>query len=176
MSASFLYNPSLITEINSNTFSTPNHSLILRIPFSVRLLYFHQLKERIMRLIPIIFSIVILASCGGSKDVADSGDNNGSSTDNTTEVTNSDAEENAAPQENLAYGTIHITDSGCKVYIDTKDGDREVKMYPVNLEDKFKKDGLRIKFGWDQSRAPQPAGCDANMVVSVKDVTPYRGN
>lgn len=74
-------------------------------------------------------------------------------------------------------GTVHVPEEGCPFYIDAQMKDKKiVKMYPVNLDERFRKEGMRLKFDFKRSRAPQPEGCDAEMTVSVVDVTPLRGN
>ncbi len=75
-------------------------------------------------------------------------------------------------------GTVHVSDSDCMLFIDaqmSKEGSNTIKMYPVNLADKFKVEGMYIKFSYASSRAKQPDGCGDVKVVSVSDVTPLRG-
>jgi hypothetical protein len=71
-------------------------------------------------------------------------------------------------------GTVRTTENGCLTYIDAKTISGNVTMYPVNLDDRFKKEGIFIRFTYTPSRAMQPKDCDCNQVVSVHDVTRLR--
>ena len=69
----------------------------------------------------------------------------------------------------LKDGVIHISKE-CGVVITIKENGSELKLYPVNLSDEFKKEGLHISFSSLPSRAMQPAGCSVDRVVSVDKV------
>ena len=63
----------------------------------------------------------------------------------------------------------------CPFLIRTKTySGKNITMYPINLDDKFKKDGIPIRFTYSISRAMQPKNCNCNQVVSVSDVTILR--
>ena len=63
----------------------------------------------------------------------------------------------------------------CPFIIKTKTySGKNITMYPINLDDKFKKDGISIRFTYAVSRAMQPKNCNCNQVVSVSDVTILR--
>lgn len=105
-------------------------------------------------------SMFLLFACGNTKEVSEK---------------QTDSADNNTSTNYRIVGTVHLSD-GCPYYIDAVEKDnKKVKMYPINLEEHMKKEGMRIKFDYDRSRAPQPAGCDAEMVVVLKDVTPLRG-
>lgn len=111
-----------------------------------------------------ILSIAVLAACGTQKNAT-------SKSDDTTKTETTESSENYR-----IIGVVHTSETGCKLYIDGKLKDKTAKMYPVNLDEKYKKDGTRLKFAYQLSRAPLPEGCDAEMTVSVSDVTLMRGN
>jgi len=69
----------------------------------------------------------------------------------------------------IQKGMVYISKE-CGVIITITENDQELKLYPVNLEDQFKKDGLLITFNSYPSRAMQPAGCIVDRVVSVDKV------
>ena len=130
-----------------------------------------------MKLITIALSILIFASCGGKKEVA--------SSTSSAEATTASASTNAGtssswdgvhdPENLRIIGTVRVDDSACKLWIDAQpQKDKHMKLYPINLDEKFKKDGMMIKFTYAVSRAPQPGGCDAQLVIKVEDVTPLR--
>ncbi len=67
----------------------------------------------------------------------------------------------------LIEGTVHVSDEGCPLYIDVIEGDLFFKAYPVNLPTQFQREGLKIKFAYSVSRAPQPEGCTVDKTISV---------
>ena len=71
-------------------------------------------------------------------------------------------------------GIVHISETECPIYIETKLKDSTVNMYPMNLEEKYKRDGMKLKFDYALSRGAQPVNCDVDMVVSMSDVTLMR--
>ncbi|MEJ6777249.1 MAG: hypothetical protein QNK85_08010 [Crocinitomicaceae bacterium] len=71
-------------------------------------------------------------------------------------------------------GTVHIEEKGCLIYIDAKTDSGNITMYPVNLAEKFKREGFVIRFTYTLSRAMQPNYCKCSRVVSLRDVTPLR--
>ncbi len=71
----------------------------------------------------------------------------------------------------IVKGTVYISKEGCPVFITAKIDGVLVKMYPVNLEEQFKIDGLKIKFSFNLSRAMQPENCEVDKVVSLENVT-----
>jgi hypothetical protein len=71
-------------------------------------------------------------------------------------------------------GTVVAASDVCPVLIDAQVGDKMIKMYPINLEEKFQKAGMRLKFSYTPSRAQQPENCDLDMVVVLSEVTLMR--
>ncbi len=87
---------------------------------------------------------------------------------------NSESKNNFAP----FTGTIHLNESGCPYFIDVEQvlvsnwsSYLGKKLYPVQLEDKFKKNGLKLNFNLTVSRAPSPADCQIDYVVSLSNLS-----
>lgn len=71
-------------------------------------------------------------------------------------------------------GTVVAASESCPVLIDAQVGEKIVKMYPVNLDEKFQKAGMKLKFSYTLSRAQQPENCDVDAVVVLSDVAVMR--
>ena len=73
-------------------------------------------------------------------------------------------------QEGELIGTIQLGNSECPVVISTKENGSVKGFYPVNIDDSLKVDnvdGKKIIFTYTPSRAPQPAGCDVDMTITL---------
>ncbi len=73
-------------------------------------------------------------------------------------------------QDGELVGTIHLGNSECPVVISTKENGSAKGYYPVNIDDSLKvdnADGKKIIFTYVLSRAPQPAGCDVDMTITL---------
>lgn len=70
-------------------------------------------------------------------------------------------------------GTVR-NDSGCGYVIDVTQGDVMKSYYPVNLEDKYKKEGMRLKFAWSKSLNEMTGDCSYLIPIEISDVTPMR--
>ena len=77
--------------------------------------------------------------------------------------------EGTSSESTLKDGVVHISKE-CGVVITITESGSELKLYPVNLSDEFKKEGLHISFSSLPSRAMQPTGCSVDRVVSVENV------
>ncbi len=101
--------------------------------------------------------ILVLCSCGTFKN----------------QNPNSESSNNFAPFK----GTIHLNESGCPYYIEINKclvSNIEYlgkTIYPIQLDDKFKKKGLKLKFNLNLSRAPSPANCQIDYVVSLSNLS-----
>jgi hypothetical protein len=124
-----------------------------------------------MKTVFIIPFAAILFACGTEKEVAEV-----TVVEENTESAELQLE--GAEEETIEnyriIGTVHLAE-GCGAYIEAEVTPGEMKkLYPVNLEDQFKVESARIKFEYALSRAMLPEGCDAEMTVSVTDVTRIR--
>lgn len=123
-----------------------------------------------MKTLFLLSSLFLFFACGSQKEVATN------SVNETKEEVEEVVEETEEALNNnfRIVGTVHTTDKGCGVYIDAKMEDTSVKMYPVNLDEKYQVEGMFIRFTYALSRAMQPSECDCSKVVSLSDVTPLR--
>lgn len=68
-------------------------------------------------------------------------------------------------------GTIKVSNSGCSPIIEVQEAGDIVKMYPVNLDESLRINGVKIKFNYLPSRAQQPESCTFELkVVSIENV------
>jgi hypothetical protein len=79
----------------------------------------------------------------------------------------------------IVVGTVSLSDScGVSIEIIGLKGKASEKgellfpktLYPVNLEDKFKKEGQKLQFQYVYSRAMSPENCQVDAVVSLVNV------
>ncbi len=75
-------------------------------------------------------------------------------------------------------GTVRLDNNGCPFYIEISNCFVSnlsyyigKKIYPIELDDKFKKEGLRLNFNLNVSRAMSPADCQVDYVVSLDNVS-----
>ena len=89
---------------------------------------------------------------------------------NSTEIVN----ESLNDFKTDGFGIVKNSKDAC-IYIDASikiEGVVKNKtLYPVNLDEKFQKNGSKINFDFTLSRAMQPSGCDVDYVVSVSNVS-----
>lgn len=72
-------------------------------------------------------------------------------------------------------GTVRISDTGCKVYIDAQENDGSTfKLYPENLDVRFQKEGMFLKFYYDKTATKLPENCEADISATLREVTPLR--
>lgn len=107
-----------------------------------------------MRNFVILVLISFLGSCCAQKEV----------------LKDENIDTNPTTEESTISGKVYISSEGCPFYIIAIEEGKEVKMYPVNLEESFKKNGIKIKFSYNLSRAMQPSNCQVDKVVSVSNV------
>jgi len=68
-------------------------------------------------------------------------------------------------------GTVHLQSQGCDVVIEVEENGVKKIFFPFGIEEKFKVEGLRLKFVYILSRAPQPKDCTCDHVVVLSDVS-----
>lgn len=113
-----------------------------------------------MKYLGIIALSVIFTSCKIGAEIVDAEDQ---------------VEESAETVEDLkVVGLVHISETGCPFFIEALTEDGTLKMYPINLDDKFKVNGLKLKFEYHVVKASQPAECDTDIAVELIDPTAYR--
>lgn len=111
-------------------------------------------------LLPISICFMML-SCGNSKEME-------------TVVEDSETVTDVVEKIRIV-GTVRITDTGCKLYIDAVENDGSTfKIYPENLDERFQKEGMYLKFYYDKTETEVPANCEVDMCATLTDVTPLR--
>jgi len=71
----------------------------------------------------------------------------------------------------MTVGTVHVGQKECPLFIETKEEDMIVTMYPINLDEKLQIDGSKIKFSYHPSKARQPENCAVDKVVALENVS-----
>ena len=80
----------------------------------------------------------------------------------------------SAPSEaERVSGTVTFSEE-CGYSIQVVQGDVLRTYFPVNLDDKYKVDGMRVKFAFEQVNEKPPKECPDLIVISVSDFTPLR--
>jgi hypothetical protein len=79
----------------------------------------------------------------------------------------------SAKDSHIQRGIVHISNE-CGVIITIFDNNQEIMLFPVNLGDQYKKEGMMISFNSHPSRAVQPSGCIVDRVVSLDNVKKSR--
>ena len=103
----------------------------------------------------------MIASCGSSKPVA--AENDPIAVTETAEAVI------------RIVGTVHLSDTGCKLYIDARENDGTTfKLYPENLDPRFQVEGMYLKFYYTTTTTELPENCNAQMSASLSEVTPLR--
>lgn len=112
-----------------------------------------------MKTLAVIFSLGLLLSCGTT-----------AKTTNTVTEVGSNAE--SVANDDVTSGIVRTQYKGCPVLIEITEDGQMVKLYPVNLDESFKVDGMKIFFTYTPSRAQQPESCTLiNKVVSLENVS-----
>lgn len=121
-----------------------------------------------MRINPFIFAsfTFVLLACGNQKERSRS---------ETNETVHEIEEVVMEKSENYRIiGTVVMNEGNCPIYIQATDENKVIRMYPMNLEAKYKVDGMKLKFAYERSRGAQPEECNIDMVISMHDVTLMR--
>lgn len=120
----------------------------------------HYNKPSIMKYLSILALALIIFSCKVGEEIVEAQDQ----VEDVAETV----------EDTRVIGLVHTSPTGCPYFIEAKTDDGPLKMYPINLEDKFKVDGLRLKFNYNVVKASQPAGCDTDIAVELIEPTAYR--
>lgn len=129
-----------------------------------------------MKKLVYVFVAASLVACGSSKDAADGGMDS-----NNTEMSADPNRNDEAPKTqgrpqregevmNEAWATVHIKVEGCPIQLDVVEGDLFFEAYPVNLDHEYWKEGLKVKFSYQASKAPIPEACVVQKAIILKDV------
>lgn len=113
-----------------------------------------------MKITFLALTMILITSCGTQKEVVKSGDGAA----NVEQIAN----------DGMIVGIVRMNAKGCPLYLDANENGEAITMYPVNLDEKYKKDGIRLKFTYTPSRAMQPEECNVNKVVALDSVIQLR--
>lgn len=122
----------------------------------------------------------MLLSCGNSKELTPMTviDVTAESTENDTEEVMGVTEVSEVTEEIeqiRIVGTVHVSESGCKLYIDARENNNSTfTIYPEDLDPRFQVEGMFLKFYYTKTETEIPAGCDLHMSAKLTDVTPLR--
>ncbi|MDX2362851.1 MAG: hypothetical protein QNK23_18720 [Crocinitomicaceae bacterium] len=121
-----------------------------------------------MKLLLYISIVAFTTSCASQREVQPfNHDASDQMTSETEEVVSETTTNN-----HQVVGIVRQDSKGCAFCVETEITPGEFKfLYVVNLEEDFKEDGTKIQFDFALSRAMQPEGCLADMVVTITDVT-----
>ena len=126
-----------------------------------------------------IATCLLMWSCGNSKDIEAEVVETATETIETVaeDATETVTETVTDTVEKIRIvGHVRLTDKGCKVCIDALDNDGvKFKIYPENLDERFHKEGMYLKFYYDKTETAIPADCDADICATLSEVTPLRG-
>jgi hypothetical protein len=75
--------------------------------------------------------------------------------------------------EERVIGIVHL-DEICGIIITAQVGSRQVNLLPNNLDEKFKKEGMKLKFFFLNSSMPIPKGCIGDARGDLRDVNAIR--
>ncbi|MFM7684185.1 MAG: hypothetical protein ACKO7P_15795 [Bacteroidota bacterium] len=85
---------------------------------------------------------------------------------------------NQTNETTIYTGTVHLNNNGCPYYIEINQCFVSnlsyyigKTIYPIQLDEKFKKEGLSLNFNLNVSRAMSPADCQVDYVVSLENVS-----
>ncbi len=71
-------------------------------------------------------------------------------------------------------GVVKVTES-CGIYIDAASTDKRLRLAPLNLEERFQNDGMRLKFSYEiKEGATFPSDCNITYAVTLRDVSLMR--
>lgn len=123
-----------------------------------------------MKLLAIALTVSLASACANKKnaETTETTEQQETVQENTTLET-VDAELPVMEEKNTVIGTVHVSED-CPVWFEVTETGQ--KFYPVNLPDRYKAEGTGLQLDYTMSRAPQPAGCDVEMTVSVSNISP----
>ena len=71
----------------------------------------------------------------------------------------------------MAEGTVKVSSNNgeCALWIMSNHASAGAGFYPVNLDEQFRKDNLKIAFNFNESRAPLPENCTQLKAVVISE-------
>ena len=75
-------------------------------------------------------------------------------------------------------GIVHLNEKGCpysieitNCYVSNLSYYIGKNVYPVDLDEKYRKEGLKVEFNLNVSKAPSPTDCQIDYVVSLENLS-----
>lgn len=90
--------------------------------------------------------------------------------------THKNAKSASVNNDGSLIGIVHINENNCPVFLSIEEKDNPgttlnfKKAIPLNLKDGMKKKGLKVKFSYTISKALQPEGCNADVVINLESI------
>lgn len=123
-----------------------------------------MLNSSSMKFILIFAILAVIFSCSTAKETP-------VVPEQEVKIVEEKIEEVKAPE--MLSGKVRVSKEGegCPLYIEAfKDGEMFL-LYPLNLIEKYKIDGLKIKFMYIESKAPLPDNCSSAIVGVLENTT-----
>ncbi len=117
-----------------------------------------------MKHIIVLGILIFTFACGSHKE----------STHETEAIEEEIIDANDTSENYRVVGIVHVSETECPLYIEAREKDKTINLYPMNLDEKYKKEGMKLKFEYAISKGAMPANCNADLVVSLTDVTLMR--
>jgi hypothetical protein len=78
-----------------------------------------------------------------------------------------------AKEPEILVGKVRVSSEGegCPLYIEAYRNGEMFLLYPLNLIEKYRIDGLKIKFTYTESKAPLPDNCPSAIVGVLENTT-----
>jgi hypothetical protein len=73
----------------------------------------------------------------------------------------------------MIVGKVRVSKeaTGCQIFIEAFRNGEMFLLYPINLTEKYKVDGIKIKFSFTESKAPLPENCPAAIVGVLENIS-----
>ena len=120
---------------------------------------FILVKKETMKLLVGILSMIVLFSCGTTQSI-----------EGGEEV----MDEAQVQKVERVLGVVHLNLNKCAVLIEISEGDETVYLAPTNLEDKFRVEGMKLKFDYIPTTVGQNLLCADSQPVMVEEVSVMR--
>lgn len=80
---------------------------------------------------------------------------------------------NDTPTQSRFVGVVAMSDT-CFILVTEVRPNEFKRLWPINLDAKYKVEGMKLKFNYSIYRASIPSVCEADLAVKVSDITILR--
>ncbi len=115
-----------------------------------------------LKYISLTLFIPLFMACGNSKEIEQVEEEVETVVEEATEATM------------RTLGHVRLLDNDCELYIDAVGEDGHFKIYPTNLDPRFKNEGMHLKFFYQPVDEVAHEDCDVDVVATLSEVTPLR--